>query len=226
MGDSTSVPVETAQELLTSLCFTLSEYLKESGESQKLLVTGELDKLFELGIKAIESKIETGRRLFKAACLGAPGIENISLRDTLRGIGDFFRRYDCRFFAHRIPCGIDYQLCHPVSESVQGIEYINEYLRRLIIENSILNRFDGRLTIRLLKGYCPDYIGLLINLCEPVITNAVGLTLIGKDPLPLDIADADRSPLAALFEPLTETKARAVLAEAARRLCRRLEIGG
>lgn len=226
-GDSTSVPVETAEELLKSLCFTLGEYLKEKGQTPKLLLDAELEelnKLFNCGVKVIEGKIETGKELWRSACLGAPSVENLSFRHTLQSIGGFFRYYDYRFLAHQIPCDIDYQLCRPVPDHNLGIEFINEYLRRVIIENNILRPFETGLVIRLLERYCPDYKGLLINLCEPVIVNAIGLTLIGTDPLTLDITESDRIALAGLFRQLPEKRARLALEEAAGQLCLALGI--
>jgi len=86
-GDSSSVRVETAEELLSSACFTLNAYVKATGAAPKLLVTEKLDVLFEGGLKIIEAKIEEGKRLWQTACLSAPEIDNISYRDTLRNIG-------------------------------------------------------------------------------------------------------------------------------------------
>lgn len=219
VGDSSSVPIETAQELLSSICFTLDEYFKTTGLSPKLLLTEELDGLYAGGLKVIEAEITEGRHLWKAACTSAPEIDNISYRDTLRNIGGSFKRYDYRFFAHRVPSDIDYQLCHPVPESCLGIAYICEYLRRMIAENAILHAFERNSVIRLLDCYCPGHRELLINLCEPVIANGVGLALLGQAPLPLRIAADDRQNLIRLFEPLGESQARLALTEASRRFC-------
>jgi hypothetical protein len=73
-----------------------------------------------------------------------------------------------------VPCDIDYQLCRPVPEDLLGVEYVNEYLRRVVLENDFLRRFPKEPVIKLLENYCPDYRGLLINLYEPVATNALG----------------------------------------------------
>ncbi len=224
MGDSSSVPVETAQELLTSICFTLGLYLKENGGSLQMLAESDLNELLGAGFKILEERLELGKRLWQAACLTAPEIENISCRDTLQGIGSFFRRYDYRFFAHQIPCDIDYQLSQPVPDTLLGIEYLNEYLRRILIENHFLRRFDRKLVIRLLTSFCPDYKGLLINLYEPAAVNALGLALIGGDPFLLDIDDAGRARLAALLTPLPERTVRSALKRAAEVLCRALDI--
>jgi hypothetical protein len=214
--DSSSVPVETAQELLASVLFTLIE----ASATTKVLAGADAQVLFDDGLRIIEEKVEQGRGLWRVACLSAPDIENLSYRDTLRNMGDSFQHYDWRYFAHRFDCSIDYQLCRPVPESLQGIEYINEYLRRLLAENSILRRFDRDLTVRLLMSCCPDYRELLINLCEPAVTNAIGLSLIGKNSLALDISRADREKITETLAPRSEKQARAALSQAAEDFCR------
>ena len=223
-GDSSSVLVETAEELLSSICFTLDAYVKATGSTPRLLVTEKLDTMYEGGLKIIEAKIDEGKHLWQTACMSAPDIGNISYRDTLRNIGYFWKRYDYWFFAHQIPCDIDYQLCHPVPEHNHGIEYVNEYLHRIIVENDILHRFPVDLVIQLLERYCLDYKELLINLCEPVIVNAVGLALIGTLSLALHIAKADQSKLLEIFKRLSASKARLALAEAAGNFCNEAKI--
>ena len=222
--NSSSVPVETAEELLSSVCFILDAYIKATGTAQKLLVTENLDILFKGGLEIIEAEIEEGKRLWQAACMSAPEIDNISYRDTLQNIGSFWKRYDYRFFAHQTPCEIDYQLCHPVSERHQGIEFINEYLHRIIVENSIMRLFPRDLIVRLLRRYCPDYKELLINLCEPVIVNAVGLTIIGISPFSLQISSVAQQKLVELFGSMSKPESRLALAGAAKSFCNEARI--
>lgn len=224
MGDSSSVRIETAQELLQSINFCLEIYLKKSGNTKKLFVTADLEELFGLGQKAIEEQIDLGKRLYNKACLTAPKIENISYMDTLRSIGGCFKHYDYRFFAHLIPCEIDYQLCHAVKESLQGIEYINQYLGRIIIENDFVRSFEKNLVESLLESYCSDYIGLLINIYEPIAANAVGLALLREDVKGLTISNSDNERLTKFFEPLSATPAKKALNEAADRVCAELGI--
>jgi hypothetical protein len=230
--DSSSVPVETAQELLTSLGFTLGLALRSSGGSAKRMVTEDLDTLYRQGVQILEERLNLGKRLFITASLGLPAIENASLRDTMRGIRLFFRRYDLHFFAHQIPAVLDYQLSRAVPDSFLGIEYIVEYLRRLIIENDFLRRFAPDQVAGLLRSFCPDYRSLPVNLFEPAAANAVGRALL-KGPLPLATDDRvqwlffteeDRRLLAVLFESLPEPGARSALRGAAARLCRTLDI--
>ena len=224
MGEHSSVRIETAQELLQSVMFCLNLYLKQSGYKRKLLAQADLEELFKLGQGVIEEQLELGKKLYQLACSSAPGIENISYRDTLCSIRGFFKHYDYRFFAHRIPCDIDYQLCNPVQESLQGVEYIDQYLGRLIIENSFVGKFEKGIAERLLTSYCSDYRGLLINLYAPLAANAVGLALLRKDVRSLNITEADGERLVKLFEPLSVTPAKKALSDAADRVCAELKI--
>jgi hypothetical protein len=208
MGDSSSVPLETAEGLFRSICFTIGLYLKTmGGTAASLLKTADMQELLRAGWAEIESQMEIGRELLQQVRDSAPRIENISYQDTLTGIEGFFKKYDYRFFAHEIPCFIDYQLCHPVPDELQGIEYINGYLRRLLIENRFCRHFDDEKMALLLKSYCPDYRDLLINLYEPVAGNAVGLAMLDGDVLALDISDRGRSELLERFRGWTGARA-------------------
>lgn len=182
--DHSSLPKDLAQELFESTAFTLEQGAGAPGNS--------LNAQFAAGLAVTKRKLEYGRKLWQAVRDGLPKIENLSLRETVKSIGFFWRRYDCRFFAHQIPCDIDYQLCRPVPETLQGVDYVNRYLSQLYVENEFLGHFDPQGAIAVLRAYCGDYRGLLINLYEPVATNALGLALIGGDVSALDISPRQR----------------------------------
>ena len=136
MGDSSSIPIELANELLSSICFTLGVDLSNP-DTLKSLLNDDLEELFKIGLSSIKQKIDIGKQLWEEAWFSIPAIENISLRDTLNGIGNFFKRYDYRYFAHTIPCDIDYQLCNPVPDTGQPpILYIRIELEKRCIRPS------------------------------------------------------------------------------------------
>jgi len=224
MGDSSSVRIETAQELLHSACYLLGIDLSGNPSALKSVLDWDLDRRFTDAIKTVEEKIQTAQRLWQAACLSAPQIENTSLGSTLRSIGSFSKRYHYHYFAHEIPCDIDYQLCHPVPETLLGVDYIIEYLRRILIEQDFLRRFEPALCIRVLNAYCVDYKGLLINLYEPVATNAIGLALVHGDIRGLNISLQQREHIAALLEPLPKKQSVSSLRSAASSVCTALDI--
>lgn len=224
MGDSTSVPIETAQELLKSICFSIGIYLKSANTNINILKNENFESLLKSSWPKIEMKIHVGKGLLNKLNENTLPVENISFNDTINGLSVFFKQYDYRFFAHEIPGDIDYQLCHAVPVELLGIEYINEYLHRLLIENKFIRKFNANNIKLLLESYCPDYKGLLINVYEPVVSNALGLELINCDVLSLDITDTDRNHLLKLFKIWSKDEATAKLEQAADKLCLGLQI--
>jgi len=111
-----------------------------------------------------------------------------------------------------------------VPEALLGVEYANEYLRRVVIENDFLRRFPKKPVIDLLKSYCPDYRDLLINLYEPAAVNALGRTLLGQDARPLNISARALAEIAGTLAPLSKNALRDALVDAADRLCSALGI--
>lgn len=226
MGDSTSVPVETAGELLRSVCFTIALHLKTAGANRALLLRDmPLPELLQAGRADIEAQVKAGRECLQKVKDSAPKLCNLSYWDTLAGLETFFKKYDIYFFAHEIPCDMDYQLCLAVPEELQGIEYINEYLRRLRVENEFCGQFETCAMTALLKSYCADYEGLLINLYEPVAVNALGIAMLEGDIPALNITDRDRMELMNRLKDGGKAKTAQELRRAAEVLCGRFSIG-
>lgn len=226
MGDSSSVPVETAGELLASIQYTIEIYTKATSgktETAELVDQIDLDDIFVEGQSILSNKMEMGKNLYKKARETVLQIDNISYQETLKEIDVFFKNYDFRYFSHEIPCMIDYQLSQAVV-GLQGIEFINEYLRRYLLENEFCGQFDRESIISLLKTYSPDYREQLINIYEPVATNAIGLALLNQNIQSLNVTDADRGDIGLLFYQTTEQKAEELLFGAVDRLCDTLNI--
>lgn len=219
MGDSTSVPIEVAEELLNSICFSIELELRGLNKQKEVLLGEDISDLLKASWSKIDSMIEVGKKLVEEVKENSPHIENISYNDTLKDIEEFFKKYDYRFFAHKIDCSIDYQLSNPVSEKLQGIEYINEYLKSLLIENEFCKHFDKDNVICILNSYCLDYKGLLINIFEPILTNAVGLYILGADILSLEISAMQREILLRTFRNLSKAEILDNLRNSAKRVC-------
>ncbi|MDL2217037.1 DUF6179 domain-containing protein [Christensenellaceae bacterium OttesenSCG-928-M15] len=210
MGDSTSVPVDTAADILRSIQFTIA-FLKDEDTAGV-----PLKKQLETGRTKIKARMEDCRRLYEQVKVSAPDGMNIAYQDTIVEIGGFFSRYDLYFAAHDIPCMIDYPLLHPVERRL-GLEFIEAYLGCLLFENAFLSRFEPAKRISLYEAYVPDYAAQIVNLCEPVLTNAIGKLLLKENPYDLDIPDP--GPLAAMLTPLSEAELTGVLNAAAGQLC-------
>lgn len=222
-SDSTSVPVETAQELFDSVLFLL----RCGGWNPDGLASDQdLTRVFRTGQQNVREQITRGKQLWQAVSQTMPPLENQSLQDTMAEIGRCWRRYDYRFFAHRIPCQIDYQLSWPVDESLVGIVYINCYLKHLWIEHQFLRRFTADEMVPVLRAFCPDYKGLLINLYEPVATNCIGLVMLGCDFTTLSIAPEQGKALCRQLEQLPRAELEGKLISAAKTAAEQLQIVG
>lgn len=216
MGDSSSLPIQTVQELLRSIYFCIETHLTLNSKTADGYP---LAQLFEEGQRDVWCLGDEAKALYHMAKTTDPGFGNIAYCDTLDEIDNFFRLYDLRFFAHDIPCMIDYPLCNPVSESLEGIRYISEYLRRLIVENRFCGCFDQRDIVRLLGKYQPEYQDLILNLFEPILISALGLALLNRNTAALQMKAADGEQLYRLFRPWNDEQAKRQLRNAVNRLC-------
>jgi hypothetical protein len=230
-GGSSSVRIETAQELLRSAGFVIRHGIKAvdgcldaDGDIAPEMIKARLlsedyDTLFRAGLKAVEALVKEGVALLKTAASSAIAVENVAYHNTLKELGVFFKRYHYHHFAHEIPCMLDYPLAHPVDEAMLGIDYINEYLRRLIIENDFCARFKPETVTALLRSVVPDYKENLLSIYEAVAANALALTLLDGDIAALDVTDRDRERLTSLISAWTEEAAPVKLRAVSSGLC-------
>lgn len=198
-GESTSLPRETMDELLASLCYTLGIDPKKGDSALLPLALGDPHERYGKALDQLRNKTDCARMLAGQLCLSAPALDCLALHSTLRSIVAGLGGYDPRFFAHRVPGDIDYQLMRPVPERVQGVDYILAYLTRLDAELRFLSRLPLHRVLALLDGFAPDWRELVANLYAPVATNALGLALLGADPRRLHITQAQRDELLLLL---------------------------
>ena len=217
--DSTSLPAETAATLAESILLTLG-----ADRNPAVLLSVDLHAAFRQGQRRLSQKLTLSQHLLQAALASRPQAENRSLSDTLSSLKSFSKRWDFHFFAQEIPCDIDYQLSQPVSEALRGVDYVNEWLRRLCLEQAFLDCFDPVLIRTVLEQSCPDYRNLLINLYEPVAVNALGLAILGDDPRTLSIPASRWQKLENCLTGLSRKTLADTLSAGATALCSALEL--
>jgi hypothetical protein len=221
-GDHSSLREEDAAELLDSLVFTLRYALFLRGMPLRALLSADLQEMLKAGQAALQTCKEETQTLYLKARLGVEWYGNLALKDTLKGIGLFFRGYDSRLYAHRIPAFIDYPLCAPVNERLRGVLYVQAYLKQLLAENELTTRFAPNRVASLLYRASPEYKDLFINLYEPVAADAVGLVLLGRDIKQLEITRAQAVQIHEQLSALPGTAVRRRTADAAKTVCRTL----
>lgn len=224
MGDSTSIRSETAEEILNSVIYTLSQHMRLNRLTRRALLERDIADVYDDAVKDLERVMARARELYEAALEYEPPIRNIAYIDTLRNIGGFFRRYNPRDMARDIPCDIDYQLCLPVSEQFEGVSYIYEYLVRLLIEQRFLSSLDADALKRLLYRCDPKPEEHLMSIFEPAIANATGAALAGLSVRSLDVPADVCMRLVRELGGLDDDGIRARVKSAAHMLCAALDI--
>lgn len=217
MGESTSLREETVRDLGRSVRFCLELALERRGLSAPPRGVP-LEALFQEGQQAARLLTVQARALYRRVQAAVPPVNNVFYWDTLSELGRFFQRYDPQFFSHAVPCSIDYPLCCPVEERLQGPAFIHAYLCRLLTENRLCGAFPRRSLLQLGKLYRR----LPLNLCEAVLTAALGLVLAGEEPWSLAVTDRCRARLLSRIGALPPDQLRPALEEAGRLMLRAL----
>lgn len=195
-GESSSIRVEDAENIMKSNLFTLGLYLKSLPDADCAvteLKTAMISEMYQKGRVLINIKINTAKHLYKMAKANRVITRNYTYNATLdnEGIGSFFQLYNPDFAAHETPASIDYQLCNPVID-LTGIEFIQKYLQNLYLENQFCCFFAAGDIHHLLCGYDEGYKDLLINIFEQVFTAALGCMLVNRSVLNFAVSEEDR----------------------------------
>ena len=164
-GLSSSLPEQTAAELLHSICWCLQLYLRGNGQDSRALLGSDELALFDAALRYAEDRAQDCRRLYISVCAGAPMWVSRAIRDTLSSIRDYFLRYNVRFFAHAM------------QDELEGTAFTADYLVRLGYENTLIRAFPKEETACLLQTVTPGYYSRLMGVYDLVLTNAVGAFL-------------------------------------------------
>ena len=185
MGDSTSVPIDTAQRLLEGIAFCVE--LHGTSVNKDVPDDAPLAERFWAGVREAKRLAKRAKLLLNQAQRAQPPVINIGFRDTLSALPTFFRYYDAEFFAAEIPGSIDYPLCHPVADSLLGVTFVQDYLTRWLAESRFLRAFTEDALVGLYERYYGDYNDLLVNLYLPVAEMAVLCALANAPVHPLTL---------------------------------------
>lgn len=223
-GQSSSLSVETVEALLSSICFSLSCFANKYGQNALLEIPPE--KALEGARDILKKRIQLCKTLYLTLLRLPFQPDNVSYRDTVNGMENFFKKYDYYFFADQIPCDIDYQLCLPVSENLWGVEFLTEYIKRLICEGRFCGAFQRYEITALLANFGSRNDELLINVFTPVLSNALGRVLLGNDISTLEVTPDGIEKLFSMFAGLKYEEALPIVDKASKLLCSRVGFSG
>lgn len=178
-GDSSSIRSELAGELTESIFFTLGIYYKTLplADAADELKNRPLQHAFTVGQKTIAKKVNVCRLTHRTLTKRLFDTPNEFYRSTVvDGISGFFKLYRPEFAAHTIGITADYPtMCG--ERDLCGIEFIERYLHNLFFENEFLCTFANDTVHDCLKRYDSAFVGVPMNLCEPILNAALACAL-------------------------------------------------
>ena len=201
-GESSSIPTEKAQDMMTSILFVISMKLKSYPsleEAVQILKSEPLRSLFESGLQIIHRKTIVNRHLQRQIADNLLETPNDYYRSTIvDGIHGFFKLYCPQFAAHEIHITADYPVFAGRPEA-DGIEFIEQYLRCMEAENTFCVQFRSQDIHHLMCGLTREYPSIPLNLFEYVMASALGLALLNQNPRTLNLSEKDLERLYFLF---------------------------
>ncbi|HKL79887.1 MAG TPA: DUF6179 domain-containing protein [Mobilitalea sp.] len=221
-GESSSIKIEAAQNIIQSICYCIGAYLKSAPTMEQrieFLQTEKIRTLFYKGMDVVSAIRTEAKEMLEGLQKESLDIDNIAYNDTLfKGLPAFFHDYEIEFAAHEDCGSIDYPLCDDIT-GVTGVEYIVKYIRRLQEENNFCNKFSKESISRLLQGYLLESKHMLINIYELVLVNAIGGEMSGDDIYGLTIDSANIEYLQKKLEDYTAIELKERLIKAYEDLC-------
>lgn len=225
--ESSSVMEEVAESCLQGIDYTIGIYLKTFNTIELIIQELENTSLFDMlriGHDLIKKKIVESKKLLEKVQENKLKVTNYSYNDTIDyGISLFFKEYDDFFAANETPGSIDYQL-YIDNMNYTGIEYIENYLEILSLENEFCYNFDMNEINELLKGYDKKCELLLINIFELVLINSLGVIICSKSLNSLNINNIDREQIKNKLGELSLEELQSLLLKYAKKCCEILEI--
>ena len=182
-GTSSSISVETAGELMSSITFVTGVRLKEyecPEHAAEAIRDCSLTDLFQEGLDSVRCKVSRARSVHRRITEGLFETPSVYYRSTVEdGINGFFRLYDPETGAHKLHITVDYPAFSGRPE-LDGIEFIERYLSYIEAEDSFCRLFRPEDVHSLMCGITPDYPSCPVNIFEPVMMAAVGLVICSR----------------------------------------------
>jgi len=228
-GESSSVRVEAAQNILLSALYCLDSYLLGQGDPEAALAclqTESISRMHSCGLEQVRTKLQTARRLWLQVRASMLDIPLLAYTDTInQAIPEFLDSYDPLFGAHETMGSLDYPLALPEWRQ-SGISFLVVYLQRLQQEHLFCASFSLADVRQLLHRYgCVyglDYREALISIFEVVANNAVLAVIAAERGSPLLISPGGAGRVAAALSGLPEERLSALVNEVAIQVSRGL----
>ncbi len=226
-GDSSSIQIEEAQNLLASIMFTIGIWLKtysNPDEAVEAVLNESINDLYKKGLERIERLSKSTKTLHSLITSNLLQTKNVYYESTIvDGIKGFFKLYYSEFSAQEIHITADYP-AYNQKEKLLGIEFIHKYLECIYYENLFCAKFSAEDIHYLLCGYDENYEQQLFNIYEQVLITAIGCVLSDGNVHRLEITPSSIKILIDLFSGKTKNEIVKVLKKAVEQLDMQMEL--
>lgn len=216
-GDSSSIQIEKAQELMASIFFTVGVWLKtysNPDDAVASLLQKTVKDIYQNGRRQIDTMVASAKATHIRLLQQLITTKNQFYYDTLvNEMSKFFKQYYPDYAAHKTYIDADYPLSKPISH-LSGIEFIKAYLEAAYYENQFCSFFAAENIHHLLNAYSTDYQELLINIYELVLATAIGCTVVGMDCSKLNVTELGATSLYQTFERRPKEKILEIITQA------------
>ncbi len=171
--ESSSVPYETARMLMEAVLYCINEFWEEhdnKGEIAALDGSGLPDArlAYEKGRELVVGKVIKAMEVYQEIMEDFQDYGCMNYGDTMRGMSQFFLRYDVNFCPQDHLLTLDYP-CRGRDTDKCGADLIIEYLECILREKKELEMYDTEEVREILEIIRPAYEELFLdNICEAV----------------------------------------------------------
>lgn len=179
---STSVTYETARQLMEAVLYCLreAEALKTGKNSVAAAQDTDLWLLYQQGYEVVLEKTASAKKVYEQIIANFRSFGNRCYEDTIiRGMPEFFVRYDARFRPQDHLLTLDYPILRPVGKR-SGIDAVYFYLSCVLLEQRFLGRLPEPYGKAVLEHFHGDYEELILNVASVILRNLVVHMMMGK----------------------------------------------
>lgn len=188
-NSSTSIPYETAQQLMEAILYCINE----KSEENEALVTGQMpaNAAYETGYQVLIKKIEATLQLYDQIMKNYNDYGNTAYKDTVfHGLPEFFRRYDPQFCPQDHLLTLDYPVLVDLHE-FQGGDLIVKYVNCIWLEQQFLAKLPVNHVTKVLSQSPQGYQDLFVNLCAIVVKKILCSMLIHQKDWEITFSDRE-----------------------------------
>ncbi len=219
-GQSSSVPSETAREVLNSVYYLIGLGLKKFPEPDaavEFLIASGVNAAYTEGVSRQRELLLKAKKVYQTLNSSFVGYGSIYYEGTVRkSLSGFFKKYipdNHRLMADSTIITTDYAT-YLNTKAVTGIEFIKNYIEQLYCENAFCTAFSESAIVSLLRSYDNHYEHVLFNVFELVYARALGRIICRAEPLSLEAVDGYHDRLNELFTGKSKSEAAAIISEA------------